>query len=488
MKVKKIIAVILALVTVFALVGCGKSRRPIVKLTLSTEDAIAILAAAGIRLPDVEEVTCAGTTVTWYSWADRFHNYSEEEIVNSGYWVFSEKYGCEIEWRECLWANRFTDLANYVISNKSPDFYPLSTEIFPNYVMKELFQPVNDYIDYSDPLWAGTVDLAKTYLSLGDNIYGFVTGSSAANPVVYNRRVMEENGYDDPAELYRNGDWTWDVFLEMCIDFSDADIEKYALDGWWYDNAIMESTGTDIVTYDVEKGEFVENLDDPRLERAAGIIEELKKNECMYPVWAHNWTARGDGTTGNGLKDGQTLFWVVAALVEITAPVEEMAEIWGDMTNQEIMFVPMPRDPDGDGKHYVTTAPSGYALVEGAKNPEGVGLLAACDRFKALDPTVKAFDKREKMNKYLWTEEMFEMQLEFERLKEEEGNVVVPYDKGIGDKLDSIVNKTKELGRKDKPTSWAQVKESFKEQLEYYVDEWNYEVEEYENKLINGEE
>lgn len=52
---KRIISLFLALVLVFALVGCGKEKRKIIELTLSTEDSEAIMAAAGIMLPDVEE-------------------------------------------------------------------------------------------------------------------------------------------------------------------------------------------------------------------------------------------------------------------------------------------------------------------------------------------------------------------------------------------------------------------------------------------------
>ncbi|MBQ8395979.1 MAG: hypothetical protein IJX54_03160 [Oscillospiraceae bacterium] len=52
---KKFLSLIIALLMVFALVGCGSNKREIVKLTLSTEDSEAILAAAGITLPDAEE-------------------------------------------------------------------------------------------------------------------------------------------------------------------------------------------------------------------------------------------------------------------------------------------------------------------------------------------------------------------------------------------------------------------------------------------------
>ena len=481
MNIKRIIALLLALITIFVMVGCGKARRPIVKLTLASEDAEAILAAAGITLPDVEEITCQGTTVIWYSWADRFHNYSEEEVVNSGYWVFTEKYGCEIEWRECLWANRFTDLANYIAASNSPDFYALSMEIFPNYVMKGMFQAVNDYVDYDDPLWAGTAEIARNHLSLGDNVYGFVTEVRPEKPFVYNRRVMEEYGYEDPAELYYNGEWTWDVFLDMCIDFSDADIERYAVDGWWYDLAIFESTGVDVVMYDTETEEYYENIDDPRLERAASVLEELSKNDCIYPVWAKGWKSRGTSLEGDGLKDGLTLFWCVTATVVFTKPVSEMALAWGDMEAEEVMFVPAPRDPNGDGQHYVTASPSGYALIQGAKNPEGVGLIAACDRFKLLDPTVTAYDKRELMNKYLWTAEMFEMKQELANLVNN-GGAMVPAGT-TSDTISTISGRLKQMVRTSEPSSWAQLKETYSEQLKYYVEEFNLDLDDYEASL-----
>lgn len=45
---KRAFAVLLAVLMIIALVGCGKAQREVIKLTLSTEDAEAILAAAGI--------------------------------------------------------------------------------------------------------------------------------------------------------------------------------------------------------------------------------------------------------------------------------------------------------------------------------------------------------------------------------------------------------------------------------------------------------
>ena len=75
---KRIIAIVLVLVMAVALFGCSKNKRQIVEITLSTEDAEAILAAAGIRLPDAEVTAASGSTIKWFAWYDDFHNYSED--------------------------------------------------------------------------------------------------------------------------------------------------------------------------------------------------------------------------------------------------------------------------------------------------------------------------------------------------------------------------------------------------------------------------
>ncbi|MCD7784441.1 MAG: hypothetical protein LUH18_02505 [Oscillospiraceae bacterium] len=82
---KRIIAVLCTIIMVVALVGCGSSTREIVHLTLSTEDSVAILAAAGITLPDVEDAKGANSVVEWFCWYDPFNNYSDDEIINTGY-------------------------------------------------------------------------------------------------------------------------------------------------------------------------------------------------------------------------------------------------------------------------------------------------------------------------------------------------------------------------------------------------------------------
>lgn len=478
---KRLIAILLTVLMVFVLVGCGKSGRQIVKVTLSTEDAEAILAAAGITLPEAEEVAAAGSHIQWYAWYDSFHNYDEEEIVNTGYFTFTEKYGCEIDWIECTWSERFDTLANLILGGTPPDFYPSSNETFPTYAIKGMFQPVDDYIDYTDPMWADVAEFVEKYFSLGGKNYIICTDNGFESVVPYNRRVIEEWGFDDPAELYYNDEWTWDVFYEMCVDFTDPDEERYALDGWAYSGAIMDSCGVQVVSLDLESGLYVSNIDDPRLERAADLLYNLSKEECIYPLWDNGYATRnGTDNEGSGVKEGLTLFYIRGTWA-FTGTVEEISQNWGDIPEHELMFVPMPRDPNGDGNYYIQANAAGYSIIQNASNPEGVALYAACERFKVLDPTVVSIDRRQLEEKYLWTEEMLDMYDVCKELAQKGENTLVEYGSGLGSKLYSLSDAMKTIARSapGNSSTWAQAKEKNAEAIQYYVDELNSDVAEF---------
>ncbi len=473
---KRFMSLALCLLMIIALVGCGSNKRKIIEITLSTEDSEAILAAAGIRLPDVEEAQAAGTTIKWFSWFDGFHNYDEDEVVNTGYWTFKEKYGCEIEWVQTTYNTCHDDLANLVISSTPPDFYSAYNDVFPINSIKGMFQCVDEYIDYDDPLWSEVKPFVEKYFSFGDNHYIICCDTDFEAVMPYNRRIMDEWGFDDPAELYFNDEWTWDVFYQMCVEFSDPDADRFALDGWEYQNAIMDSCGITPVSLDTN-GKFVSNIDDPRLERAAELLYNLAKNDCFYHKGG-NFSPRGD--VGAGMKDGLVLFWPRGTWA-FTGTVESISAVWGDMSAEELMFAPMPRDPAGDGNYYIQAQAQGYTIIKGAENPHGVALYAMCERFKIVDPTVISIDERQLKEIYLWTDEMLQMYAECKRLSERGDSTIMEYGSGVGDSISKIVGNLKSLSRTsaDNVSTWAQGKERNMDALNYYLDELNANIEEY---------
>ncbi len=291
------------------------------------------------------------------------------------------------------------------------------------------------------------------------------------------RIELTTRGFDDPAELYYNDEWTWDVFTDMCIDFSNPDEEKYALDGWGFSSGLMHSSGATVAYLNPEAGIIEHNLDDPRLERAADMTANLMKNECIWPRWNHGWGLRGE--EGTGMKEGLTLFWIRGTWV-FTGTVESISNLWGDVSQGEVMFCPMPRDPNGNGLYYTESKPNGYYIVKGCDNPEGVALLASCERFKILDPTVIDIDEKQLKEIYLWTDEMMDMYRHIYDLAEAQETIVI-YGEGLGSKLSGVVDTIEgQAFQSAEPTTWAQIKESYTEQLDYYADELNKMLEEAE--------
>ena len=471
MKITRISALVLAIIMIVALVGCGGNKRTPIALTLSTEDSEAILGAAGIRLPDVSEAAGANSTVKWCAHYDPFQNYSEDEIVNTGFYTFTEKYGGSLEWMEVEWGSRWDSLGQYLLGGTPPDLFPGETAIFPTYVMKGMFAPVNNYIDFDEPLWGDMKDYAYDWFSIGDNVYAAVVDADYGEVVPYNRRVLEEWGFDDPAELYWNDEWTWDIFEEMCEDFSDPDDDRYALDGWYFSASLMESSGQQLVVKNKDTNKFSSNLDDPALERIATILADLNKNECTYPWFSNGWACRDNSATGAGVKDGKCLFWIVAPW-GFTAPIAENAQTWGDTTT-ELMFAPLPRDPNGDGKYYLSSNPNAYCIINGSRNPEGAALIISCARFQTLDPIVKAIDRKQLQQTYGWTDEMCDMADECYRLANGD-SVIINYNDGYGSNLAAVVSyegTMKAIGHSTSrsPETWAQLKEANSDLVDYHL-------------------
>ena len=489
MKITKILSLVMAAVLIIALVGCGAQKRERIELTLNTEDAEAILKAAGIWLPEKEDAKGTDTTLIWYANYD-FYAYSEDEMSQLGFFTFKEKYGGDVEWWQMVWETRWDQLANYILGGTPPDFTQSNNEMFPKKIIRGMAQPVNDYINYDDPLWEEMKPYAEAYFTLGGNTYMIVTDIGVDLVVPYNRRTINEWGFDDPAELFYNDQWTWDKFYDMCLEFTDPDEDRYALDGWYFGRTIMRSTGTNVVNYDIDTGHFVSNVDDPRLERAAQVCYDIGRNGLCYPWW-NGWSLR-NGVDGGGMAEGTCLFSPIGIWGFTGGGYEAVTAVWGDAAQDELMFVPAPRDPNGDGKYYLPASASGYYIINGAAHPEGVALLATCERFKAVDPTVVGIDRYQYEHTMHWRQDMLEMyDTCIEIANSGVGNIIMAYGEDnqagygtdVGEMLryfnDDLAHPTSLGGNQ----TWAQAKEAYGDTFTYNIEQLNKDIDTF---IANG--
>ncbi len=470
---KRLAAGVFALSMTLSFAGCGDSSsnngeegtttKPGKELNESATEIVENL-ADDPRLP----ASISNSNLKWLAHWDI--NPSEGAVKGPGLKLFEEKYGGTIEYIHADWADRYTKLANLVMSQDSPDFFPADDmDTFPKGAIKAMFQPIDDYIDLNSELWADAKPFCDQFMFNGKH-YIAVFKATPNFVCIYNKRTIEDNALDDPAELYANDEWTWDAFYDMCVSFTNAEQEKYGLDGYWYGNALSQTSGVPLIG--LQDGKIVQNMDDPKIAKVQDWMYELQKNEVCFDRSSNNWSTRGKGETGEGLGTYLTLF-IPTGLWAIEVPPEKSAII-GDVEEDEIMFVPMPRDPDGD-TYYMGSRVNGYNLCTGAPNPEGFAAFCACTL--VCDKEASQITEDVLRDEYLWNDEMIEMRKTCYELCAQ--NPVFDLQNGVSPELDAAMQDVSQatMITGGGATTWTECVGSYKAKVQWLVDQANSNIE-----------
>ena len=474
-KAKRITAGALALVTALAMASCGSSSdnasstgsaagaadttsMPEKKLEESQQDIVERLAG------EMEVRELENNTIDWFCHWDINPTASADKDIGVDLSLFKSKYNGVIKWSQTTWETKFDDLAARIMAKDSPDFIPADDmDYFPRGAIKGMIQPIDDYIDFDSPLWAD-VKAANDKFRYKDGHYVAVSRVDPSYIWIYNKNVIEDNGLDDPAELFAKGEWNWKTFSDMCIEFTDAEADKFALDGWYYENALTESSGLPLI--DMVDGQIVNNIDAPELEKAQNMMYDLQKNGVVYPKHEHDWKVRGD-VFGTGIASGLTLFYPIGLWAIEDAP--SVTEPYGDISAGEVMFVPVPCAADGDTM-YVPSRVHGFCICAGAKNPEGVAAWLDCTRYAEIDEAAHQITIDQFKDDYGWTDEMLDMRETIYKAAAE--HPVFEFAQGISTDLSSITdNVIKNAMNPAETKTWAQTVSENKNAIDFLLDE-----------------
>ena len=309
----------------------------------------------------------------------------------------TEKYGGKIEWISATFGDAYYDkLATLIAADDSPDLLTLEPQAFPFGVSKGLYQALDGYLDIDDPLWADMRDVTESYNYKGEH-YVFPHRMLAWRGLEYNRKTIDDAGLKDPYELYKNGEWTWDTWRQMMIDFcniSDENIGYYATDGDV--NAFVCTTGSVCIDY-LPGGGVENNLADVNVTRAVEYLAEMGRSGLLYPT-SHPYGAwvspqvfaeHCDKILFIGLEPE----WGYIAMTE---NVQNFSGVENDIhdTVSDFAFVPYPRDPEADA-YYQGSNCFGYMIPKGAKNVEGAVEFIMCNRLFDTDEAIQAQVKKE---------------------------------------------------------------------------------------------
>ena len=405
---KKIFAGLMALSMMAGLTACGNNdgssdATSEETTTTTTAKTVAVnteelkedeAAALEDTMSQIQDVELENKTIKWLAHYD-LNPSSNGASKSVGLEMFEKKYGGEIQYYPTTWENRFNDLSTYVLGGEGIDFFPGDdTANFPKGIVSGMFQPVDDYIDMNSAIWQNTKD-AMELLNFGGKHYEFITTVTAEAVVIYNKATIEANGLDDPWDLYEAGEWNWDTFKQMLLDFVDEDSDQWGLDGFWAEKALFLSAG--VPSVQSVDGNLVCNINDATVEKAMNYQYDLYTNGLVFPREQFAWSEQP-----SFMGEGRQLFYICGAWTVQAAP-----ETWSTSIDPEDLgLAPVPSPADSDPWQGATLG--GYALCKGAQNPAGVALFAECQILGSNDESAIAISDRKAMDDYGWSQELID--------------------------------------------------------------------------------
>lgn len=424
---------LLAAVLTVPLLACGASeadKGPKKDMSAATREQLADLAKSDERLTGELENKTIKWLSTWDINSDDTGKTTPVELA-----IFQERYGGKIEWHQTTHSARYNDLANAINSDEGIDFfYAGDWDAFPKGAVRGMFVPYDDYLDLDSELWADVKDANDSMIWDGKHYVAAVevTGDNCA--IIYNRKTIDENGLDDPAELFEKGKWDWDAFQDMLSEFVDTSNEHYGIDSWYFEAGLSASTGVPYIG--LEDGKLVNNLRNE-------AIEDYQN--WMYDLWQSDYIALGVGDYGWTSRD----YYI----------------------GEDVFFVPVPKYEKAD-EYYIPASINAYCFVKGGHNPEGVAKFLDCFRFSKVCEGAQEISDQQFIDDYEWTDEMIEMKNKMNEMALE--NHSFDFYNGISADVTSVLDSSEHGVRAaSRGVPWSESVNSIYDQVQNYIDEIN---------------
>ena len=387
--------------------------------------------------------------------------------VKPAYKYFSANYDCTIKCTIVSSLQILEKLTTAISSGDSPDLVDYADNTFPLIMSKNMYTPLDDYMDLSAPQWSGLEDYINKYKWNGKNYYYPWAYNVSPYFLIYNRGLYEELGIDDPKELYDEGNWTWDTMTDCIRKFIDSDVdgERTGLYGAtaYAAQAFIDTTGTPLISIG-DDGKLVSNFNNANVDRAANFMQNLKKEglakfpEDMIDV------------SEEPIKGGTAAFQAMGEWI-----ITNYARAMSKDDTLDIFFVPFPRDSEADEYYYSMTA-FGYLVPAGSEHAKQASVFINCCRLSNTDEELKATTKESIMKNKKYTDEMYEFLMSFKNVTNFNAVVDEPYglDETTGQIIKDMLGNT--MFELDNETyagqSWTQMREAnlgaIEKQISYY--------------------
>lgn len=241
-------------------------------------------------------------------------------------WYYSlkhaaEEFNCEIEW---VIETQDAHFNNFVQKSLSGEVYAdilmCHSWNYVGLIKQGLLEPTTEFINNAEDaeVWNTT-----TYVYNGEN-YGVQANAVIYMPAytfLFNTKILNELGLENPQELARRGEWTWEKFREYCKLATDPSKEQYGVGCFMLPHLLNAGNNFDYAVPDengvYQNGFTYEGTKQAGMELLELIEKMSQEDKSILGTWCDGVEAMNE--TANAFKDGKLLFAFCTNFEEIKA-------------------------------------------------------------------------------------------------------------------------------------------------------------------------
>lgn len=288
----------------------------------------------------------SGTTLKIVSWNEVEQVKGAPQVIAK----FEKMTGIDVKWQVINYGEYTTQIAAMIAAKKSPDIVRLHALDVGD---MSVLQPISaSGFNFNDTAWHKET---SDYYTLNGQVYAVNLKDTLFHQptvVLYNKDLIAQYDLEDPYELWKKNQWTFDKFIEICRDFRDEAGEGFTP---WSTQGLFDYAnfmGTGFTKYDGTK--FVNNLSDKKLLTAwQQTLKWVEEGVTSQNFWDHD-----------GFNSGKVLFHTTGMIAARTT----QSYFTKHKANGTLGVAPVPPI---SGQKYTVVAyeMEAYGIAKGAKNP-----------------------------------------------------------------------------------------------------------------------
>jgi len=323
----------------------------------------------------------------WVQYYDSSHTSLEDDPSYSGTLAaqlkfdnvkkIEDRYNVEFYWQNLTYQGTLESLNVSVMAGKPDcDIYLVELSFGIPAALNGLATDMKTVLPPDHDLF--TDQVIARYLDLGDgkaNLLKRVEAASvveATYPLAFNLQLLQKYNLEDPRELYKRGEWTWDKFIEYCQTLTDDTDGDGKPDVYGYCGFISETFEQLLLS----NGASVAATTTEELTSAA-TGEVLQMVYDMYNVYKVCYpydfeSGSPHDTMRFKYRDGNIGFWPCAAWILSSNADYDYTGENGVTLEFDTVFVQWPVGPSGNQETNGGKVSAGeyYIIPAGVEDPE----------------------------------------------------------------------------------------------------------------------